>query len=183
MKAIQRTVLLGLVIGMLFLVPVALAGNVHFNSINFSVGSPLVVEGDLVTLEANQEFEVALSAAGAVIAMCENRAGAHAHGHNPVPVEVSKSVMATTDASGHTWVVIEAPDPTAPDYGPLPTPEQAGCPNGNWTVVDILDGSTDWTTARIVFTDEAGVVQADLSFTCTTFFEGRVGVGIDCQKV
>ena len=184
MRAIQRILLSGTVIGILVIVFVTatLAGNFHFNSLNFDVGHSLVFEGVLAGL-GNEEAEVSLTAVGSVTALCENRGGNQAPGQKPITVEVAQTIVVTTDSNGQAQVFILAPDPTSPDNEPSPTPKQAGCPNGNWKVVGIIDDSTDWTEARIVVTDDDGIVQIDLSFTCTTFFEDGVAVGVECQKV
>jgi hypothetical protein len=93
----------------------------------------------------------------------------------------AKLVMGRPDRPAK--VDIHAPDPTSPGYEPNPTPEQAGCPEGNWRVVDILDDSTDWTAANLVITDSEGVVQVDKSYACTTIFRDYVGVRVDCEEV
>ncbi len=170
-----------IVILLLVLVPAAMAGKFHFNSIIFTLGSSLDLNGVLVGL-GNEVAEVELTAYGSVTAMCQNRGGNQAPGRNPIAVEVVETVVATTGANGRALVFIEASDPTAPGFEPSPTPKEAGCPNGNWKVVDIIDGSTDWTAARVVVRDEAGVVQIDESFTCTTSFTGGVATSVTCVQ-
>ena len=171
-----------IVILLLIFVPAALAGKFHFNSLDFSVGHSLVLEGTLVGL-GNEAAQVDLTAVGSVTALCENRGGQQAPGRNPISVEVEQVVTVTSDSDGRALVFVLAPDPTSPEFEPSPTPKEAGCPNGNWSVVDILDSSTNWSAARIVVLDEAGIIQIDQSFTCTTFFENDVAIGIECVEV
>jgi len=171
-----------IVILLLIFVPAALAGKFHFNSLDFSVGHSLVLEGTLVGL-GNEAAQVDLTAVGSVTALCENRGGQQAPGRNPISVEVEQVVTVTSDSDGRALVFVLAPDPTSPEFEPSPTPKEAGCPNGNWSVVDILDSSTNWSAARIVVLDEAGIIQIDQSFACTTFFENDVAIGIECVEV
>ncbi len=179
-RRIGRIVLIA-VIAALAVVSVALAGKFHFNSINFSVGNSLVLSGDLAGL-GNDTAEVRLIATGSVTAMCENPGGKQAPGRNPISVEVKQTEVYYTDSFGKADVSVLAPDPTAPGFEPSPTPKDAGCPNGNWTVVDIIDGSTDWTAAQVEVLDGAGVIQIDQSYTCTTTFQDGLAVDISCVE-
>ena len=171
-----------LIVAALVIVPVALAGKFHFNTINIGLGNSLVLTGDLAGL-GNEVAEVQFIATGSVTAMCQNPGGKQAPGRNPISVEVEQKIVYTTDSNGKVQVLVVAPDPTAPGFEPSPTPKDAGCPNGKWTVVDIIDGSTDWTAAQILVLDEAGVIQIDQSYACTTTFEGGQAVDVTCQEV
>jgi hypothetical protein len=182
MKAFKFIVLTSLLIGMFAATTVALAGKVHFLVPDFSLGSGLAIEGEFVVLET-EEFEVSLIAAGTVTAICEDEAGNQAYGQNPVPIEVSEAKLVIGRPDRPAKVEVHAPDPTAPGNEPNPTPEQAGCPEGNWIVVEILDHSTDWTAANLVITDLEGVVQVDKNYTCTTIFRDYLGLRVDCEEV
>jgi hypothetical protein len=62
-------------------------------------------------------------------ALCQNRGGNIAPGRNPVDVNVSASQAVSADRNGRasTGFHVEL----------LPSPREAGCPNGNWRVVDL----------------------------------------------
>ncbi len=167
---------------LLTFVPAAFAGKFHFNSITFDIGSSLDFTGVLVGL-GNDAAQVNLTAVGSVTAICQNKGGNQAPGRNPISVEVEQTVTAVADENGRATVLVEAHDPTSPEFAPSPTPKEAGCPNGNWIVVGIQEHSTNWTAAYIQVLDEAGIVQIDLAFTCTTFFENGVATGVACVEV
>jgi hypothetical protein len=163
------------------LVPVARAGKFHFNSVNFSLGS-LVMEGDLAGL-GNQQAKVTLTAYGTVKAMCENKGGQQAPGRNPISINTQQTVIYFTDQNGKAQVEVIAPDPTLQQIKPSPTPKQAGCPNGNWKVVGVAVGSTNWTAAKVIVKDEADKIQINLSFTCTTTFSSSgVATSVSCKQ-
>jgi hypothetical protein len=159
----------------------ARAGKFHFNSINFSLGGSLLFQGTLVGL-GNEEGEVTLLGFGEVTALCENNGGKQAPGRNPIVVSVVESGVFNTNSNGRALVEVIAPDPEVPEFAPSPTPKQAGCPNGNWNVVGIVEGSTNWTGAEIIVRDEAQQVRIHQTYNCTTFFEDGVGVAISCEE-
>jgi hypothetical protein len=159
----------------------ALAGKFTFNSLDFNLGGSLVLQGSLVGL-GNQVAQVTLTGYGSVWAMCENKGGQQAPGRNPVYVEVQQSGLYVSEDNGRALVRVVAPDPTEPEFAPSPTPKQAGCPNGNWAVVGIVDNSTDWTAARVMVKDEFGQIQIDQFFTCTTTFENGIATSITCVE-
>ncbi len=163
------------------LVPAAMAGKFHFNSINFNLGGSLVLQGSLVGL-GNQVAEVTLTGYGNVSALCQNKGGQQALGRNPVFVAAEQSGLFVSGDNGRALVRVVAPDPTAPEYEPSPTPKDAGCPNGNWDVIGIVDGSTDWTAARVVVRDDLGLVQIDQWYTCTTTFQDGLATSITCVE-
>jgi hypothetical protein len=158
-----------------------LAGSFHFNSLSFSLGS-LDVKGSLAGL-GNQAAEVTLTAFGKVTALCQNNGGQQAPGRNPISADTQQTSVFVTDQNGMALVQVSAPDPTFADLQPSPTPKDAGCPNGNWTVVGVVDGSTNWTAARIVVKDEYGQVQLDLSFACVTTFDANgMATSVSCVQ-
>jgi hypothetical protein len=158
----------------------AQAGNFHFNNLTFNLGS-LIARGTLVGL-GNQAAEVTLTAYGKVTALCQNKGGQQAPGRNPIVINTQQTRVFVTDQNGRALVEVRAPDPSFTNIKPSPTPKEAGCPNGNWAVVGVVDGSTNWTAARIVVKDEAGRVQLDLSFTCTTFFTNGISTDVSCVQ-
>ncbi len=156
------------------------AGNFHFNSLTFKLGS-LIAQGTLVGL-GNQAAEVTLTAYGKVNALCQNKGGQQAPGRNPITFDTQETRVFVTNKNGTALVEVIAPDPALVDIQPSPTPKEAGCPNGNWAVVGVVDGSTHWTAARILVKDDAGRVQLDLSFTCTTVFTNGVATDVSCVQ-
>jgi hypothetical protein len=164
----------------LFLVPVASGGNFHFNNINFSLGS-LVMDGTLVGL-GNDVAEVTVTGYGTVTALCQNNGGKQAPGRNPISANVQQTDVFVSDSNGRALVRVVTSDPTLSDFEPSPTPKEAGCPNNTWTVVEILEGSTNWTGATVIVKDASGEVRIELSFTCTTFFENGVATDIQCVE-
>jgi hypothetical protein len=162
-------------------VQAARAGKFHFNSIELTLGNSLVLNGILVGL-GNEAAHVTMTGYGSVIALCENPGGNQAPGRNPVSVAVQEAGIFVTGDNGRSLVEVVAPDPTEPEFAPSPTPKQAGCPNGNWSVVGMIDGSTDWTGASVVVRDEAGEVRIELTFSCTTVFEDGIAVEVVCTE-
>jgi hypothetical protein len=157
------------------------AGSFRFNSIQFNVGGSLVLQGSLVGL-GDQVAEVTLTGYGTVSALCQNRGGMQAPGRNPIYVEAQQTGLFVSGTNGRSLVNVVAPDPTAPEYEPSPTPKEAGCPNGNWNVIGIVDGSTNWTAARVLVKDELGLVQIDQYYACTTTFEDGLATSIHCEE-
>jgi hypothetical protein len=176
-----RTVGLVALALMLTLSQAAGAGNFHFNSYSFTLGS-LELTGELVGL-GNEGAAVTLVGRGTVTGLCQNKAGNQAPGRNPIAIAVQQTNTFTADQNGHALVHVILEDPTLPEIAPSPKPKQAGCPNGNWSITGIVDGSTNWTAADVIVADDAGNVRLTLHFACTTFFQNGVGVGIQCVEV
>ncbi len=159
----------------------ALAGKFHFNNVNFSLGGSLLLQGDLAGL-GNDVATVELTGYGTVTALCQNNGGHVAPGRNPIAAQVQQTNVFVTDENGKAFVQVAAPDPTAPGFEPSPTPKEAGCPSAKWTVIDMADGSTNWTSANIKVYDDLGALQLDLWYACTTTFENGVGVSVSCTE-
>jgi hypothetical protein len=179
----KRMALLALLIALSFTVSVLFAGGIHFNRLDFNLGDSLRLQGELAGIGnlGDEPVVVELTGLGTVTAMCENRGGHRAPGRNPIAVEVEETGVFEFDQTGKAVVEVTAPDPTAPEFEPSPTPKEAGCPSATWRVVDIVDGSTNWTGATVVVTDQSGTEQINLSFTCVTTFEDGVATDIDCS--
>ena len=146
---LSLTIVIALVVAGL-VVPVVFAkkgggGNARFSDKLFGWSSDsLVSEGGIVGL-ANADYLVRLRAIGYADATCVNPGGnEEVQGRNPVFVEVDAEDWVTTAKNGRASFTLKAEDPTSVDIPPSPTPKEAGCPNGNWTV--ILD-SVNWTEA------------------------------------
>lgn len=184
MKARQSRLFVALTTLILVLVsvPAGFAGEFHFNNIGFDLSGSMHVFGDLAGV-GNENVDATLIATGTVTAVCENKGGNQAPGRNPVSVEVQQSGQFQTDENGKVFVELVAPDPTSAEFEPSPTPKEAGCPNGKtWIVVDIIDGSTDWTSARVIVLNGAGETELDLLFSCTTIFTDGVATDIKCVE-
>lgn len=179
-KWVVRTTGLVVLALTLTLAPAVRAGNFHFNGLRFSLSS-LVLTGELVGL-GNEGANVTLIGHGTVTALCQNKAGHLAPGRNPVAFDAHQANEFTADQNGRALIHVTLEDPTLLGSEPSPSPKQAGCPNGNWQVVAVADGSTNWTAAEVIVEDNEGNVQIVLSFACTTFFEDGVGVGIECME-
>ena len=97
-----------------------------------------------------------------LVAMCQNRGSNQAPGQNPVPVSVYQEQVVTIDSNGSGIAYFHV------NY--LPTPTEAGCPNKNWTVIDLLGylqvtltavNTTDGETAQLIlacYVEEANKV-------------------------
>jgi hypothetical protein len=168
---------------LLAIVPSAFAGNFHFNAINFNIGNSLDFATTIFGLTGNQAFQITVTATGLVTVLCEDPEGNQVPGQNPISVESADSVMGVTNSGGRAKAVVEVPDPASSEIEPAPTPEEAGCPDGDWEVTGIQDLPTNWTSARIVVLDGFGVVQVDKSFTCTTSFKEGLSARVTCSEV
>jgi hypothetical protein len=163
------------------LAPAAQAGSFHFNGATFGLGGSLVFSGLLSALDSEVAF-VTLTGYGTVTAQCQNKAGNLAPGRNPISVSVQQTGEFTANENRAIQIEIHVPDPTDAGFEPLPTPKQAGCPNGKWSVVGLQDGSMNWTGLTLLIKDEFGQVQVDLDFTCNTIFVNGVGNRVACQE-
>lgn len=155
------------------------AGSPHFiGSVRFSFGSLRAV-GDLAGL-GNLDVTVRLDAYAKVTALCQNRGGSIAPGRNPVSVSTVVTDIVVPDQNGKAYVELVAHDPlTIQPLPPSPSPKTAGCPNGNWTVVGFMPGSTQWTGARItVFDNRNGAVLLVENYACA-----GTGSALTCWEV
>lgn len=154
---VRRSSLIALLMA-IFLVTattVAFAGKMHFTSSpQIGLGS-LTVEGDLAGIGGGQGALVTVTgtATADVIAMCENRGGNQAPGQNPLVARTTSSdTFGPVEDNGKVHVVLEIPDPTLDDViGPV-SKKDAGCPNGNWSVIGLDSSSIDWVFLNITAT-------------------------------
>lgn len=101
-----------------------------------------------------------------LVALCQNKGKNIAPGQNPINVNVtaSQTVFVLQNGSSDVDFHVEL----------LPTPEEAGCPNSNWTVIDLLGylnvkltavNLNDGETAQLVF--DCFVNEAKKTVQCT----------------
>jgi len=146
-------------------------------------GSRMVFDGVLLGLGSNVAW-VDLEIKGFVRAICENKGGTQAAGRNYIQVGVTAlGGPFPTDSNGRADVHFEADEPTLPDLvDPSPSPKEAGCPNGNWKVVDILPNSEDWRTVTAFARAGDGPTLDTLYLTCTTSFRADGTTFGTCQE-
>jgi hypothetical protein len=157
------------------------AGNMHFNGGGVKIGS-LIFFGTVAGY-GNEAASVDVTANGFVTAVCTNKGGNQAEGRNFIFVSVSGSGTFPIDENGNADVLVEVEDPTLADIVPSPSPKQAGCPSGKWTVTNIVEGRVNWTDVRAVARDANDVAQDELNFVCTTFFDPITGKTVDIACV
>ena len=156
------------------------AGTGSFNGgVGFKTGS-LIGFGKYVGY-GGQDLWARLIGDATVLAMCQNKGGKQAPGRNPLSVTTSSTDILSYIQNGTAPVELTAADPsTFPFVAPSPTPKEAGCPNGNWTVEPgPIPGSTVWTGARI--TIRSGDASGDVLFDeCYAFDPNLVVTIVDC---
>ena len=151
---------------------------------SFGLGS-LIATGWVAGI-GNSDVDVTLTATGSTYANCENPGGRQAAGRNPIYVETSVSVTWSSDDNGRVNGTLQTPDVTLADAGVSPTPKSAGCPNGNWTVVNLDDDKMDWTGANItvVSNDGSGDVYFDQDYSCDTTHDANgYATDVDCTPL
>ena len=117
---------------MLCITATAAAANVHFKSKSGPTftdqGLVLNATGALTGL-GNGDILVTLTASGQPAATCTNQGGNQAAGQNPAVVTVGgqQSIPASSVKNGNVTINVTTAPPAQP------TPQQAGCPNNNWT--------------------------------------------------
>jgi hypothetical protein len=152
-RLLSLTIVIVAVVAGLAVPAVFAKGNPHFldNTLRFKGGS-LIATGSVAGL-ANEVYWVVLSGTGTADATCVNPGGSkEVKGRNPVVVTAQDEDWVTTDRTGSASFSLEV-DLTAADVLPSPSPKEAGCPNGNWTVVL---GKVTWTKVCLFLYDMTG---------------------------
>jgi hypothetical protein len=109
---------------------------------------------------------VYMQAVAVVSAQCRNAGGNTAPGRNPIllPMLAGPKEL-IPDSNGSAPIFIEISPSTVLSTPISPTPKQAGCPNGNWTVTGIVPGSERWQSASIYVTRD-GVEVLRQNYSC-----------------
>jgi hypothetical protein len=165
----QRKLLTSIVAVLIFVstvLPVyaAISGVFSFGRGSFILSG--VIRG-LGNTDTNETVTV-LTARAIVYAECVNRGGNVAPGRNPLQISVSlTSAPLQADSNGNAGVYIRIPDPSVIRPTPIsPSPKEAGCPNGNWTVRGVLPSSARWQSAQVVVLRN-GETELAQQFSCT----------------
>lgn len=125
----------------------------------------------------NNEVVTVLTGTAIVYAECVNPGGNVAAGRNPIQLAVSvQSPPLQADSNGRADVHIVISDPATMSPPPVsPSPKEAGCPNGKWTVRGLQNGSVRWQSARVeVFRN--GSSELLQNYTCVDD-----GVNLSCN--
>jgi hypothetical protein len=154
---ITRTWVLGLVL-VLGIAGSAWAQSVHFkphDPVFTDQGVVLLMEGSLAGL-SNADITVMVTAQASATTLCTNRGGNKAPGQNPADLTAvgAEIIPASEVQNGQVFVSVTT------DVPPRPTPEQAGCPSGNWTAT-IADLTFHSATVVVV---QGGVVVLEQTF-------------------
>ncbi len=122
-----------------------------------SIGSgSLVADAQISGFGNNTDTAtVTLSVYGTnLTALCQNKGGNIAPGQNPVNVNVNTSQTVSPDSNGSADASFHV--------NLLPTSIEAGCPNRNWSVVDLLG----YLQVTLTATDSATGVTDTLIYDC-----------------
>jgi hypothetical protein len=157
MKKRISTIWMVLLIAMLAISPVY-AGGVK---VGFSLGTSLHADGSGFGFSSFDEVQVTLNAKAIVHVSCLGPGnGIVVPGQNPiVAVDAEATAFVTSDKNGKFPVQLVAEAVVSPD--------EAGCPNGNWIVqVD----SEDWYWAQITVTQVStgNILWGPQAYACTS---------------
>jgi hypothetical protein len=137
------------------------AGNVHFSSVSFTLGS-LIASGRLSGM-GQADVTVQLDAEGVPTVICTNKAGQQAPGQNPPKVKARGSQFLVKESytkNGSTPFWVETSDPAPLDA------TTAGCPSRQWTATITF---VAWTSATLsVYATNGGALLLRENYACVT---------------
>lgn len=137
------------------------AGNVHFSSVSFSLGS-LIAEGRVAGM-GQEDVTIQLDATGVPTVECTNKSGKKVPGQNPPKVSARGSQFLVHESytkNGSTPFWVETGEPAPLDA------VKAGCPNKNWTAKITF---VAWTEATLsVFGTKSGALLEQQKYSCVT---------------
>jgi hypothetical protein len=137
------------------------AGNVHFSSVSFSLGS-LISSGRVAGM-GQENITIQLDAQGVPTVMCTNKSGKQAPGQNPPKVSAHGSQFLVNESytkNGSTPFWVETSDPAPLDA------TTAGCPSKQWTATISF---VAWTNATLsVYSTSSGALLLVENYACVT---------------
>lgn len=143
-------------------------GNGSFQSGGGGWSSPLTFFGVAIGVGNNDLLRVTATADGSAPAICRNKGGNIAPGQVGLPVQGVASGTWTSDQNGKASGETDAILPEFPE-GQVPSAEEAGCPNRNWTVIGLDATRVDWDTIFALATKSDGGT-FDITLVCSTNF-------------
>jgi hypothetical protein len=175
-------------------ITVAVAGVAQAGGWSFDWGlGSLIADGWAAGLGGGGDESYAMMTGyGTAYAQCRNQGGNTAPGRSPINAQVTAFDAFPVDENGRADIRLEATESMV--FNPSPTPKEAGCPNGRWSVVGFgsyLDdgrfypGVVDWYAADIQVYASNGTLKHDLHFTCDTYpapGANQFNAGVTCTS-
>ena len=161
-------------------VTAAIAGNMSFQSGGGQWGSGATFSFVIVGAGNVESATVTAMFDGTAPALCQNKGGKVAPGQNPITVAAAGSALFPFDSNGRAEGTT---DEVFPSFAsPLPTAREAGCPNGNWTVIGPDASRVSWTSVHAVAVDDENNT-AEIFLICTTFTRSNGTTFGECVEV